>query len=151
LQTTFVLTAFLFQIALNLHFALRNWFFTAYIMKYGWCMYTLSVPAVMVSLFLLGGGMDWLFWLGGFIFFIWAMMGYIVEYRLGIEWRNPIRWSIFGPYILLYLAAVMFYWWPLAMIWKPLWYLYALLFVSSTILNVTSHKGVKMDRSGNET
>jgi hypothetical protein len=40
----------------------------------------------------------------------------------------------------LYLASVLLYWFPLALVSKPLWYGYAVLFVASTILNVTSHK-----------
>ena len=107
-------------------------------MKFGWSMYALSVPAVLVSIFLLVGGLDWAFWLGGFIFLIWAMFGYIIEYRMQIQWHSPIRWQFFGPYVLLYLATVMFYWWPLALISKTLWYLYAILFIISSILNVTS-------------
>jgi hypothetical protein len=43
--------------------------------------------------------------------------------------------------VLLYLATVLFYWWPLAIIYKLLWVAQALLFVISTTLNVTSHKG----------
>ena len=37
--------------------------------------------------------------IGGFLYLAWAIFGYVVEYRKGIEWRAPIRWSIFGPYI----------------------------------------------------
>jgi hypothetical protein len=33
----------------------------------------------------------------------------------------------------------MFYWWPLVNIDKPLWYIYVVLFLASTILYVTSH------------
>ncbi len=51
-----------------------------------------------------------------------------------------MRMSIAGPYVFLYLATVMFYWWPLALVSKPLWYVYAFLFMISTILNVTSHR-----------
>ncbi|MCZ7546792.1 MAG: hypothetical protein M5R40_26195 [Anaerolineae bacterium] len=77
----------------------------------------------------------------GFIYLIWAVFGFAVEYVQGIEWRNPIRWSIFGPYVVLYLATVMLYWWPVGLIRRPLWYVYAGLFVVSTILNAISHKG----------
>jgi hypothetical protein len=56
-----------------------------------------------------------------------------------IEWRSPVRWSVFGPYITLYLATVMFYWWPLALIEKTWWYIYTVMFIISTFLNITSH------------
>jgi hypothetical protein len=69
-----------------------------------------------------------------------------VEYWKEIEWRNPIRWPIFGPYVLFYLATPLFYWFPLALLAKPLWYAYGALFVVSTVLNVTSHQGQQANR-----
>lgn len=142
LDALFVLWAFLFQVILIVHFSLRKWFFDVAI-RYGWIVYALSVPAVVVRLILLVGGKAWSLWLGGFIYLAWAIFGYTVEYVRKIEWREPILLPVFGPYILLYLATVMFYWWPLALIDRRLWYAYALLFVASTALNVTSHNGSK--------
>jgi hypothetical protein len=139
LETLFVVTAFLFQVILIIHFALRKWQFDLAI-RYGRIVYALCIPAVAVSIIILSGGRSWSFWLGGFIYLVWAIYGYIVEYVNKIEWRSPIRWSFFGPYVTLYLATVMFYWWPLALIYKPLWYVYALLLIASTGLNVTSHQ-----------
>jgi len=103
----------------------------------------LSIPAAALSALLLLGGMAWSLWLGGFLYLIWATYGFAVEYVKRIEWRNPIRWSIYGSYVFLYLATILFYWFPLGLISKPLWYAYAVLFIISTILNVTSHKGSK--------
>jgi hypothetical protein len=37
---------------------------------------------------------------------------------------------------------VVFYWFPLALIDKTLWYMYAVLFIISACLNITSHKKV---------
>jgi hypothetical protein len=139
LQILFVVCAFLFQIILIIHFGLRKWKFPL-AMRYGRIVYALGLPAAAASGFLLRGGMAWSLWLGGFLCLIWGVFGFTVEYVLRIEWRSPIRWSIFGPYVFLYLATVMFYWFPLALVWKPLWYVYAFLFVISTVLNVTSHK-----------
>jgi hypothetical protein len=136
----FIVTAFLFQIVLIIHFALRKWRFNL-AMRYGPIVYALSILAVALSVSLLLGSKPWSLWIGGFIYLMWAIYGYTVEYSMAIQWRNPIRWSIFGPYVFLYLATVMFYWWPLALIWKPLWYIYAVLFILSTLLNVTSHRG----------
>jgi hypothetical protein len=109
-------------------------------MRYGRIVYALSLPAVALSMLILLGGKSWSFWLSGFIFLIWAIYGYWVDYIRKIQWRSPARWSILGPYVFLYIATVMFYWWPLAIIYKPLWYVYALLFVISTYFNLTSHQ-----------
>lgn len=143
LELLFVIWAFLFQAILIVHFSLRRWAFDRYVLKFGRIVYAMSIPAVVVSLFLLLGGKTWSLWMGGCIYLVWAAYGYSVEYVKGIQWRNPIRWPIFGPYVFLYLATIMFYWWPLGLISRPLWYVYAVLFVVSTTLNVTSHRGSK--------
>jgi len=145
LEVLFAITALLFQVVLIVYFALRKWRFD-FCMRYGWMVYALSVPAAVVSVLLVLGGKTWSLWSGGFVYLIWAIYGYVVEYVKGIQWRNPIRWPVFGPYVLLYLATTMLYWWPLGLISRPLWYVYAVLFIVSTTLNATSHKGPE-DRS----
>lgn len=142
LEVLFVIWAFLFQVILIVHFALRKWQFET-AMRFGPFVYAMGIPSALVSLLLLLGGRPWYLWIGGFICLTWASFGYWVEYVKKIEWRNPIRWSIFGPYIFLYLATIMFYWWPLARIGRPLWFVYTTLFIISTTLNLASHKGIE--------
>ena len=139
LDVLFVSWAFLFQIILIVHFALRKWRFEI-AMRYGIIVYALSIPAIAISIILLLGGKTWSLWLGGFIYLVWAVYGYWVEYVKKIQWRDPIRWQVLVPYIFLYLATVMFYWWPLGLISRPLWFAYAGLFIISTVLNAISHK-----------
>jgi hypothetical protein len=139
-ECLFVVWSFLFQLVLIAHFALRKWFFDAYARRFGWLVYALGIPAAIISAVLLLGGLSWPFWLGGVLQLIWSAFGYAVEYVREIRWRNPIRWPIFGPYILLYLSMLMFYWWPLAQINRVYWYVYTLLFVAGTILNASSHR-----------
>lgn len=146
LDLLFVLTAFLFQTILIIHFALRKWRFDI-AMRYGLNVYALGILAAVVSVFILFRGKSWSLGLGGCLYLVWAIFGYWIDYVKKIEWRSPIRWSIFGPYSLLYLATIMFYWFPLALIWKPLWYIYAVLFVISTILNVTSHQNLSVQKT----
>jgi hypothetical protein len=140
LDTLFLAWAFFFQVVLIVHFILRKWAFDAYVMRYGWIVYALAVPAVVVSAAIYSGGKGWSFWLGGVIYMVWGVYGYVVEYVKHVQWRSPIEWRFLGPYVLLYLATVMFYWWPVALINRPLWYVYAALFVASTVLNIFSHK-----------
>lgn len=139
LDTLFVVWAFFFQIVLIVHFAVRKRFFETYTQKAGWIVYALSIPAVAISVILLLGGKAWSFWLGGFLFLAYAAYGYWVDYVRRIPWRNPLRPSIVFPYVVLYLATVMFYWWPLALLSRPLWLVYAVLFVIGSVLNVISH------------
>jgi hypothetical protein len=137
-DTLFVFWAFLFQVVLIVHFALRKWRFQT-AMRYGPIVYALGIPALALSILLLLEGKPWSLWLGGLLYFTWGVFGHVVEYRRCIQWRTPILWPVFAPYIALYLATILFYWFPLALIAKPLWYAYAVLFVASTILNLTSH------------
>ena len=135
----FVLWAFFYQIVLIIHFSVRKRFFKSYTLKYGWIVYGLAIPGLMISVFLLLGGKSWSFWLGGFLLLIYSIYGFYFDYIKKTQWRSPINKSIFFPYVFWYLATIMFYWWPLALISKPLWYVYAVLFVIATVLNVRSH------------
>ena len=139
LDKLFVFWSFFFQIVLIVHFALRKRLFESYTLKYGWLVYALCIPAVVISIVLLLSGKSWYFWLAGFLFLIYAAYGYWIDYIKQIQWRNPLRLSIMFPYVFLYLSTVMFYWWPLARLSRPLWIAYTILFVIATILNITSH------------
>jgi hypothetical protein len=139
LDMLFIIWAFTFQIVLIVHFAIRKRYFESYTLKYGWLVYALSIPAVIISIILLLGGKSWSFWVGGFLFLIYAIYGYRIDFVKKIQWRNPLRPSIMFPYVFLYLATVMFYWWPLWPLSRPLWFVYAILYVIATILNITSH------------
>lgn len=139
LDKLFIAWAFLFQIILIIHFALRKRFFESYTVKYGWIVYALCIPAVVISVILLLGGKSWSYWLGGFLFVLFAAFGYWVDYVAQIPFRNPLQLSVLVPYVFLYLATVMFYWWPLWPLSRPLWFVYTILYVIATILNIKSH------------
>ena len=139
LDSLFVVWAFTFQIVLIVHFAIRKRLYESYTQKYGWLVYALSIPAVVISIILMLGGKSWSFWLGGFLFLLFAIYGYRIDYVKKIQWRKPLNLSIMFPYVFLYLATVMFYWWPLGILSRPLWYVFAVLFVVGTVLNITSH------------
>ncbi|MEJ2598265.1 MAG: hypothetical protein P8Z00_08005 [Anaerolineales bacterium] len=134
----FVSTSFFIQIALLVYFAIRNWDFDL-AMGWGWLIYALALPAIIVSLVLLIAAKPWYLWLAGFLYAAWAVFGYVVDIAHPVAWRSPVSLSILIPYVLLYMACLMFYWWPLGAIRRPLWFVYAVLFVISTILNISSH------------
>jgi len=135
----FVVWAFLLQIVLIVHFAIRKPLFESYTVKYGWVVYALCIPAVVISIILMRGGKNWTFWLGGFLFLVYAIFGYWVDYVVQIQFRSPILPSVMVPYVVLYLATVMFYWWPLWPLSRVLWSIYAVLYIIATILNIKSH------------
>jgi hypothetical protein len=139
LDTLFVIWSFTLQIILIVHFLIRKPLFESYTKKYGWIVYALCFPAVIISVVLLVGGKSWSFWLGGFLFLIFSGYGFWIDYHKGINWRSPLRKDIMFPYVTLYLSTIMFYWWPLALIHRPLWFVFGGLFIIGTILNITSH------------
>lgn len=139
LDKLFIVWAFLLQLLLIVHFAIRKPLLEIYTEKYGWIIYALCIPAVVISIVLMRGGKTWSFWLGGFLFLVFALFGYWVDYVAKTPFRNPLRLSVAIPYVFTYLATVMFYWWPLGFLSRPLWFIYAVLFVIATILNITSH------------
>ena len=139
LEILFVIWAFLLQIILIIHFAMRKRLFESYTLKYGWLVYAMCIPAVVISIILLLGGKDWTLWLGGFLFLIYATFGYWIDYVKGIQWRKPLRKDIMFPYVTLYLVTIMFYWWPLYPLSLTLWLIYLVLYVVATILNLRSH------------
>ena len=139
LDGLFIVRAFLIQVVLIVHFALRKPFLESYAKRYGWIVYALCIPAAAISVILLLGGKSWSYWLGGFLFVLYAAFGYWVDFVAKIQFRNPFRLSVAIPYVLLYLATVMFYWWPLWPLSRPLWGVYAILYVIATILNIRSH------------
>jgi hypothetical protein len=134
----YVAWAVLFQILLIVHFSLRKWRF-GIVERYGWSFYALGIPALAISIILFASGMSWSFWLGGVLQFVWSGFGYYVEFVRKIRWRNPPYWRVLWPYVTLYLATNMFYWWPQGLLDRRLWFAYGGLFILSTILNGTSH------------
>jgi hypothetical protein len=139
LDTLFVIWSFFLQIVLIIHFAIRKPLFESYTSKFGWIIYALCFPAAIISIILLINGKSWSFWLGGFIFLAWSAYGYWIDFHKRINFRNPLRKDIVFPYATLYLGTIMFYWWPLAILYRPLWNVYAGLFLISTFLNFRSH------------
>ena len=134
----FVIWAFVFQFVLIAHFIIRKVHFD-FAVRYGWIVYVIGLIGILVSLQQIHSGKTWIFWIGGFLLSIWAVLGLSAEYLFHVAWRAPIVWGIFLPYVGLYLTSIMFYWWPLAEIGKKYWYGYGVLFVISTYLNATSH------------
>jgi hypothetical protein len=58
LELSFVVGAFLLQIVLIIHVALRKWRFDL-VVRFGWIVCALGVPAALLSLRLLLGGKTW--------------------------------------------------------------------------------------------
>jgi hypothetical protein len=93
-DTLFILWAYFLEIVLVVHFAIRKPLYETYTRKWGWMVYALSIPGVVVSLILLIEGKSWSFWLGGFLYLIFAGYGFWIDYIKAISWRKPLRKDI---------------------------------------------------------
>lgn len=83
-----LLFAFLMEILLIVHFALRRWRFEK-AMRMGWVYGVLGIPGVLLSIYLWLAGMAWYFVIAGFLTGAWALLGFYVDGVKGIEWRGP--------------------------------------------------------------
>jgi len=101
LDKLFIVWAFLLQILLIVHFAIRKYLFESYTVKYGWIIYALCIPAIVIGIILMRNGKNWSFWLGEFLFLAFAIFGYWVDYVAQIQFRSPVRLSILFPYAFL--------------------------------------------------
>lgn len=142
-DAAFVIVAFFIQIVLMVHFAMRKW--ATITVPWGTAVYLLlGLSGLALGVALVIGKKPWYFWLAGFLCAAWALYGYIVDIAQPVAWR-PVEWSssphwpTLIPYIVLYLATQMFYWWPLLRISRPLWVVYTVLYIINTWLNISSH------------
>jgi hypothetical protein len=138
LDTLFVGWALLLQLGLSIYFAFRKWAYET-ALRQGWIVYASGMPALFISMWLWRADKPWYLWVAGLVFGAWTLFGYIVDRVRHISWRRPLYWPVLVPYVFLYLAGQCLYWWGVGLLSRPLWFVYAALFVISTVLNLTSH------------
>jgi len=139
LRAAFVVFAFLVQALLVINFAARRWR-PELERKYGWIIYALAIVAVLLGVvFALGRQPAWAI-VAPLLYAVWAGFGYYVDTYRQIEWRNPPRWSVLVPYVLLFIASQFAFWIPLWYVGLGYWAAYALFYVVNTALNVSSHR-----------
>lgn len=144
--TTFGSFALASQAILLAFFAGRRWL-PAVAERFGWVAYVFGVLGVVVGAWLIASGAPWQLFAGPLLYAVWAAFGAWADLLRGIEWRRPIGWSVFGPYVTLFLAAQMFLWWPLWTYWRPGWVAYLVLFIANTSLNMLGHFGPQAIRT----
>jgi hypothetical protein len=144
---TFAFAAFgiVSQAVLVLFFAGRRWRPRA-AERYGWVAYAFAALGLPLGIWLVAGGQSWRLFTGPLLLALWAALGCAVDLWLRIEWRTPIRWSVFVPYVGLYFWAQMFLWWPLWDLWRLGWAVYAVLFAANTALNLQGHARAGADQ-----
>ena len=138
LQSLFVAFAFFSQALLIFNFAALKWKPNIH-QKWRWIVYASGLIAFPLGILFWVSGQAWHFWLAFVLFTVWAMFGYVIDILRPINWRDPIRWQIFVPYLVLHISAQFAFWIPLWFIGSGYWIIYAALYTISTVLNISTH------------
>jgi hypothetical protein len=146
LLSLYVAFAFISQALLLFNFAALLWKPDLQ-KKWGWIVYASGLIALPLGVLLLASHLPWYFGFACVLFAGWAFFGYSVDILRPVQWRKPIRWSIFLPYVFLYICAQFAFWIPLWFLWQGYWILYALLYAISTGLNISTHFRAKKTAS----
>ena len=119
-------------------FAARRWLRSA-ADRFGWIAYAFAGLGLPVGIWLLVGGASWRLFVGPMLLAVWAGLGVVVDLWRPVQWRRPIKWQVFVPYLALYFWAQMFLWWPLWNSWRAAWFCFLAMFIVNTVLNLTGH------------
>jgi hypothetical protein len=138
LPLVFVAFAFISQALLIFNFVTLKWK-PAIQQKYGWIVYAAGLIAFLLGILFWVNKQAWYFWLAFALFTTWALFGYIIDILRPVNWREPIRWQIFIPYVILYISAQFAFWIPLWFIGLEYWIIYAVLYTINTALNISTH------------
>jgi hypothetical protein len=138
LPLVFAAFAFISQALLIFNFVTLKWK-PAIQQKYGWIVYAAGLIAFLLGILFWVNKQAWYFWLAFALFTTWALFGYIIDILRPVNWREPIRWQIFIPYVILYISAQFAFWIPLWFIGLKYWIIYAVLYTISTALNISTH------------
>ncbi len=135
----FVAFGLLSQVGLLLYFAARRWR-PILERRWGWLMYAFGLPAAGIALLGIATSARPEQVLAFGLFAVWAAFGVLIDLRLGIKWRNPVRPGICATYIGLFTAAQFAFWIPLWWIGRELWLAFAVVFAVQTTVNVLGHR-----------
>jgi hypothetical protein len=136
---TFVAFGLLSQVGLLLYFAARRWRPEAE-RRWGWGIYALGLPAAGLALVGVGTAAPPEHALAFALFAAWATFGALVDLRLRIEWRRPIRPPIFGVYVGWFVATQFAFWVPLWWNRGVAWIAFAAVYAVQTTVNVLGHR-----------
>ena len=82
-----------------------------------------ALPVAVVAILNSPDGRGTAYWAIPLGYVVWALGAYLLDYRFKIEFRDPRRPLIFGPYLILFYVSVIGLWgltWPLGMwVWLP--------------------------------
>ena len=139
-EVAFVAFGLASQAVLLAYFAARRWR-PRLAERRGWAAYAFAGLGMPLGIWLFLDGQSWRLYVGPILLALWAAVGATADLWRRIEWRTPIRWTVFVPYVALYFWAQMFLWWPLWHLRRAAWFAFLALFVANTALNIRGHFG----------
>ena len=108
--------------------------------KYGWLIYAMGIPGITLGILFLVRDQPWYIVAAPLVYSIWGAFGYFVDIYRPVQWRSPSRWSVFIPYVALFMASQFFFWIPLWYVGLGYWITYTAMYVVNTGLNIYSHR-----------
>jgi hypothetical protein len=82
-----------------------------------------ALPVAVVGLLNALDSRGTAYWAIPLAFVVWALSAYLLDYRLKVQFREPRRPLILGPYLALFYVSVIGLWgltWPLGVwVWLP--------------------------------
>lgn len=100
----------------------------------GWIAYSFSSLGLPLGGSFLLTGQPWWLSLGPIVFALWGGFALVANLWPRLRWQTTPGWRVLTPYIGLYLGGQLLLWLPLWSLWRTGWYLYAALFIITTVL-----------------
>lgn len=70
----------------------------------------LGFPTLVIAIINLANGRDWWLWTFPLLFFTFTMFSILVDDILKINFRNPKKYNILVPYLLLFYISIILMW-----------------------------------------
>lgn len=96
----------------------------------GYGIVMLSIPAIITLVVLMNEKSGWRHWIGLVVFLAFVVFMILVEYVWKIEFRNPKRYDILVPYLVLFFGSIFLMGVPMFRMDRRLW----LVTVTTTVL-----------------
>ncbi len=87
----------------------------------GYVIMALAAPAALALEALLRAKADALQWIGAAVFLAFLVLMVIVDYARPVEFRNPARYAILVPYLVLFFSSILLMGLPMFRLNRPLW------------------------------
>ena len=71
---------------------------------------SMGIPTGIIAVINLLNGRDWWLWVYPFLFVVFCLFTYIVDYALKIEFRKPRNLKILVPFLLIFYISIILMW-----------------------------------------